>query len=239
MPAYIPFLKAAGIKWVSGFPDNSKKGLPYISGLLILNDPETGLPIAVMDCVWITGVRTAAATAVAARRLARPDSAVLGVLGCGVQGRTNTEALQVDFPISQVYAYDVDPEAVARFGDDITSRLNLHVTPVASPKEAVVGCDLVERRHTRVRKKVRGSAERPRLCVYRSLHHIYAQVVDDDMGRTLVSASSVSPEFRKEQTYGGNRAAAKLVGRLVAERSKEKGIRRVVFDTAGFCTTAG
>src|SRR5512143_1234464 len=74
MPAYIPAMKSAGIKWVSGYPVNQAKGLPYITGLLILNDPETGLPKAVMDCTWITAMRTAAATAVAARRLARPES---------------------------------------------------------------------------------------------------------------------------------------------------------------------
>ena len=143
MPAYIPAMNSAGIKWVSGFPENHKHGLPYITGLLILNDPETGLPIAVMDCVWITAMRTAAATAVAARRLARPDSSVLGVLGCGVQGRTNTEALNVLFPLERVMAYDVDPEAVSSFADEISSRFNLEVTPVATPKEAVTGCDMV------------------------------------------------------------------------------------------------
>ncbi|MBW2326202.1 MAG: hypothetical protein JRF45_06875 [Deltaproteobacteria bacterium] len=86
MPAYIPALNAAGVKWVSGFPGNQKKGLPYITGLLILNDPETGIPISVMDCVWITAVRTGAATALSARHLARPESSVVGVLGCGVRG---------------------------------------------------------------------------------------------------------------------------------------------------------
>ena len=63
MPAYIPSLGAAGVKWVSGYPANQQKGLPYISGLLILNDPETGFPLAVMDCTWITAQRTGAATA--------------------------------------------------------------------------------------------------------------------------------------------------------------------------------
>ncbi len=93
MPAYLPDLKAAGMKWVSGYPDNFKKGLPYISGLLILNDPETGIPIAVMDCTWITAMRTGAVTAVAAKYLARPDASVIGIIGCGVQGRSNLEAL--------------------------------------------------------------------------------------------------------------------------------------------------
>ena len=69
MPAYIPSLAAAGLKWVSGYPGNQSKGLPYITGLLILNDPDTGVPLAVMDCTWITAQRTGAATAVAAAEL--------------------------------------------------------------------------------------------------------------------------------------------------------------------------
>ncbi len=67
MPAYIPDLASAGIKWVSGFPKNPAKGLPYISGLLIFNDVHTGLPLSVMDCVWITAKRTGAASAISAR----------------------------------------------------------------------------------------------------------------------------------------------------------------------------
>jgi ornithine cyclodeaminase/alanine dehydrogenase len=143
MPAYIPALNSTGVKWVSGFPENAKKGLPYITGLLILNDPETGLPLAVMDCQWITAMRTAAATAVSAKRLARPDSAKLGVLGCGVQGITNTEALNVLFPLTEVFAYDVHPAAIEKFSQKIAGDLGLTVTPVTTPREAVTGCDLV------------------------------------------------------------------------------------------------
>lgn len=143
MPAYIPAMNSVGVKWVSGFPNNYKRGLPYITGLLILNDPETGLPIAVMDCEWITAKRTAAATAVAARQLARPNSSTLGVLGCGVQGHTNTEALNVLFPLEKVRAYDVNPEALSDFANDISSRLGLEVVPVDAPREAVSGCDLI------------------------------------------------------------------------------------------------
>ena len=68
MPAYIPSLRAAGMKWISGYPSNQAKGLPYITGLLILNDPRTGFPLAVMDATWITAKRTGAATAVAAKK---------------------------------------------------------------------------------------------------------------------------------------------------------------------------
>lgn len=143
MPAYIPAMNSAGIKWVSGYPGNQARGLPYIHGLLILNDPETGAPLSVMDASWITAMRTAGATAVAARRLARPNSSVLGVLGCGVQGRTNTEALNVDFPLERVMAYDVDPEAVSSFADEIGSGFDLEVIVVDSPQKAVNGCDLI------------------------------------------------------------------------------------------------
>ena len=143
MPAYIPAMKSAGIKWVAGFPENYKRGLPYVTGLLILNDSETGLPISVMDCVWITAKRTGAATAVAARYLARPESSVAGMLGCGVQGRSNVEALNVLFPLKRVMAYDVNADAGRRYADEIGACLGLEVVLVGTPREAVTGCDIV------------------------------------------------------------------------------------------------
>jgi ornithine cyclodeaminase/alanine dehydrogenase len=143
MPAYIPALKSAGIKWVGGFLDNSKRDLPYITGLLILNDVETGLPLAVMDCVWITGMRTGAATALSARYLARPESSVVGILGCGVQGRTHLEALRVLFPVKKVKAYDVDPGIARGYAKEMESRFGVEVVTVQKPRDAVSGCDIV------------------------------------------------------------------------------------------------
>ncbi|GAB4262742.1 MAG: alanine dehydrogenase [Deferrisomatales bacterium] len=143
MPAYIPSLNAAGMKWVSGYPGNQKKGLPYITGLMILNDPETGFPIAVMDATWITAKRTGAATAVAAKYLARPDSSTVGILACGVQGRSNLEALACVFEISQVKAYDVVPEVAERYAAEMGEKLGLEVEVVGSPEDAVRGLDLV------------------------------------------------------------------------------------------------
>jgi len=120
MPAYVPKLRAAGMKWVAGYPENYKRGLPYISGLLIMNDPETGLPLCVMDCTWITAKRTGAATAVAAKYLARQDSKSISILGCGVQGRSNLEALKVVFPeINLVKAYDIAPENLACYIEEM------------------------------------------------------------------------------------------------------------------------
>jgi ornithine cyclodeaminase/alanine dehydrogenase len=143
MPAYIPSLQSAGMKWVSGYPDNQRRGLPYITGLLLLNDPETGIPIAIMDCTWITAKRTGAATAVAAKYLARPESATIGIVACGVQGRSNLEALSCLFKITKVKAYDLYPEIAERYAREMSEALNLDVEPVKNLPEAVKGLDMV------------------------------------------------------------------------------------------------
>jgi len=143
MPAYIPVLNSAGMKWVSGYPENLRRGLPYISGLIILNDPETGLPLAVMDCTWITAKRTGAATAVAAKYLARPDSKIVGILGCGVQGRSNLEALMVLFGLKRVMAYDINPTSLSLYVEEMTAKFKREIVAAREPREAVSGCDIV------------------------------------------------------------------------------------------------
>ena len=143
MPAYIPGLKSAGVKWVGGFTENQKKNIPYITGLLILNDTDNGLPLSVMDCVWLTGKRTGAATAISARHLARPESSVAGILGCGVQGRTNLEALKCLFPLTKAMVYDTSEAAAKRYAEEMGAELDLEVVTVGTPQEAVSGCDIV------------------------------------------------------------------------------------------------
>lgn len=91
-----------------------------------------------------------------------------------------------------------------------------------------------KRRHLRVRNKIIGTPERPRMSVYRSLKHIYVQIIDDLKGHTLVSASSLDPAIRDSIENGGNKSAARLVGELVAERALEKDIKTVVFDRGGY-----
>jgi large subunit ribosomal protein L18 len=88
--------------------------------------------------------------------------------------------------------------------------------------------------HQRVRQTLIGTPERPRLCVYRSLGHIYTQIIDDRSGRTIVSASSVDKETKKNLKGGGNIASAKAVGKTIAERAKAKGVAKVVFDRGGY-----
>lgn len=143
MPAYLREAGAAGLKWVSGFPENAARGLPYIAGVFVLNDVETGLPLAVMDCTWITAARTGAATAVAARYLARPESSTVGILACGVQGRSNLEALSCVFDLERVHAYDIHPDAARRYADEMTEGLGVEVVVVDTPEAAVREMDLV------------------------------------------------------------------------------------------------
>jgi len=143
MPAYIPSVEAAGVKWVSGYPDNPTKGLPYISGLLIINDPGTGFPKAVMDCTWITAQRTGAATGVAAKLLARKDSSSVGIVACGVQGRSNLEALSCLFPIERVRAFDLRHEIAKGFAAEMGSKLRLRIEPVTEVAAAVRNMDIV------------------------------------------------------------------------------------------------
>lgn len=91
-----------------------------------------------------------------------------------------------------------------------------------------------KRRHKRVRKKVFGTPERPRLCIFRSLNHIYAQIIDDTRGHTLVFASTLDKELRGLSGHKGNKEFAKKVGELIAQRAVQMGINKVVFDRAGY-----
>lgn len=143
MPAYVERQGAAGIKWVSAYPYNPERGLPYITGLIVLNDPDTGLPLAVMDATWITAMRTGAASALAGKYLARPDAASVGIVACGVQGRSHLEAFCTLFQVERVHAYDIDETVLHAYAEEMGERLGVEVRPVATVAEAVRGMDIV------------------------------------------------------------------------------------------------
>jgi len=88
--------------------------------------------------------------------------------------------------------------------------------------------------HTRIRKKIEGTSERPRLNVYRSLNHIYVQVINDEDGKTIAQASTIEGRTKGQRSTGGNVASAKEIGKRIAERAKEKGVDKVVFDRGGY-----
>ena len=120
MPAYIGgSVDISGIKWVWGFNDNRKKGIPYIGGVIILNEARTGEVLAIMDGSYITDIRTGASAGVAARYLAGKDSKVLAIIGAGVQGKMNARAICEEMPIEEIRIVDIRPEAAEAYAEEM------------------------------------------------------------------------------------------------------------------------
>ena len=144
MVSSAPGLGFAGCKWQSGDPENPARGLSYIQGLFILSEDATGQPVAIMDSKWVTGNRTAAASAVAAKHLARRDARTIAILGCGLQGRKNLEALKAVLPsLARCQAYDVVAEREAAFVHETHDRWGVSVVGAGSAEGAVRGADIV------------------------------------------------------------------------------------------------
>ena len=146
MPGYVGGdYEALGIKWIAGFPQNPRKhGLPRATGFFILNDSWTGVPLAIMDCTWLSALRTGAVTGVGAKLLARQDSESVAIIGAGVQGRTQLEALVVALPhIKTVRAFDINRETSKQFAVDMSAQFSLDVNAVDTAEEAVVDADII------------------------------------------------------------------------------------------------
>jgi len=145
MPAFLPRKKACGMKWVSGFPTNVPKGLPTITALIILNDADTGLPLAVMDGTYITAIRTVAVSAAATKHLCRSDASAFAIVGCGLQGKYHAAALSHIVPsLSVVKISDKYEPSVKSFVEEIgKSAPSLKIEVCATPEEAIRGADLI------------------------------------------------------------------------------------------------
>jgi alanine dehydrogenase len=135
MPAYLRDEDVAALKWVAGYPENKARGLPYISGLIVVNDAATGLPAAIMDAGEITAARTAAASGVCIRKWAPDGWSEVAVLGCGEQGRYHARVVGELNPEARIRAYDPHPERVAE--------LEGRVEATETPAQAVEGADIV------------------------------------------------------------------------------------------------
>lgn len=132
------------IKINANFPGNpTHHQLPTIQGVIVLMDMERGTPLAILDSAFITTLRTAAATAVAAKHLARQDAATITVIGCGTQGRASLEALRLVRPIRSAYAFDLDPTAADRFARTMSASLGIDVRVAANIDDAVAHSDIV------------------------------------------------------------------------------------------------
>jgi alanine dehydrogenase len=127
----------------ANFPQNPKRlGLPTIQGVIVLSDADNGYPLAVMDSTEITSQRTAAATAVAAKYLARPESKTLTICGCGIQGRVSLRALRGLFPLEQVFAYDIDSTRSEKFANDLSAELAIAINAVSELEGAALQSDI-------------------------------------------------------------------------------------------------
>jgi N-[(2S)-2-amino-2-carboxyethyl]-L-glutamate dehydrogenase len=145
MPGYIGGrFDMAGMKWIASFPANIDAGLPRGTGVTILNDPRTGVPLAVMDGTLISAVRTGAVSGVAARHLARRDARTIGIIGAGVQSRTQLMAVHVARPaLEKVLVFDVRPERAAAWCADMRARLALDFSVVDSARAAIESADVL------------------------------------------------------------------------------------------------
>ncbi len=135
MPAYLADEDVAAIKWVGGYPANKERGLPYISGLIVVNDADTGFPVAIMDAAEITAARTAAASGVCIRRFAPDGWRRAAIIGCGEQGRYHSRVVTALNPDSVIAAFDVHPQRV----HDLEGRIE----PAAGPQQALEGAEVV------------------------------------------------------------------------------------------------
>jgi ornithine cyclodeaminase len=146
MPAYVGGeFDMCGIKWIAGFPKNPVKyGIPRAHALTIVNDAQTGVPLAVMDGTYINAMRTGAVTGVGAKYLARADSQIVGIIGCGVQARTQIMAVKTAIPsIRKVRGFDLRADTALEFLKWVKENLGLECEPAKSAQQAVEGSDIV------------------------------------------------------------------------------------------------
>jgi alanine dehydrogenase len=143
MPCHLPGVDSTGVKVVSVYPGNVKRGLPTIAGLMVMVDATTGTPVAVMEAGYLTALRTGAASGAASRQLSRPDARVAAILGAGAQGRTQLEATAAVRPIEEARIYDVFEESARAFAAEMAPRLGIDISVTQDPGECVDGADIV------------------------------------------------------------------------------------------------
>ena len=142
-PAMVRPIGRAAVKWLSSFRNNPLRGLPAISALDLVTDIETGMPLALVDGTSVTNMRTGGHSAVGAKFLARPESSRVAVVGCGNEGRTHLLALNELFDIAEVSAFDIDPAGLARFAEEMESRIGVPISAAPDVETAVGDADII------------------------------------------------------------------------------------------------
>jgi ornithine cyclodeaminase/alanine dehydrogenase len=143
MPAYLPFCEVAGIKWVGGYGSNPGQGRPYIQGIVVLTDPESGRTLAIMDGIYLSDWRTGASAAIAAKYLAREGAARVALIGAGAQGRTAAVCLHQVLPAASLTVADLSADRRAAFCGEMAEKYGLSVSEAPTVEAAVTGADVV------------------------------------------------------------------------------------------------
>lgn len=143
MPCYLEENDALAIKVVSVYGENLKKGFPTIFATVLVNDPETGKPLAIMEGGYLTAMRTGATSGVATKYLARKDSRTVGIIGAGVQARTQLWAVYEVRPLKKVFVYDISMERAKSFADYMSKKLGIEIIIAKSPEEVVRNSDIL------------------------------------------------------------------------------------------------
>ena len=155
MPAHLSALQAMGIKYAAAYFENYKRGLPSINGLIILNDVETGIPVVIMDALWISNVRTAAVTSTAIKHLIGNNASVMCIVGAGMQSRQHMEMLNETTPcLEKIQVYDLNRTTTEKFKHDVEAGTRFKVEIVDSAEAAMQGAHVVMTATTMLEKPV-------------------------------------------------------------------------------------
>lgn len=256
MPVYLKAMDACGIKWVSGYPDNYKYDLPQISGVQVMNDPETGLPLCVMDCRWITGVRTAAASAITMKHCARYDSKKIGIIGAGVQGRMHLQAIKHVLPsLEECHIFDIKANMTDYFVKTMSEKTGCRVFPYDSVAETVRKVDIIMTCTQRLHEPiipveafkpgmVGAGLEAGRAWPAELLHGV-DKVITDDLEQTMGYSSSPGafpggmPEFYCQlgelingTKAGRENAEERILAFNIGFAAEDVALGQVVYETA-------
>ena len=231
MPAYLKGLGACGLKWVGGFAKNRERDLPNVTGIQVFNDTDTGIPLAVMECGYLTGLRTAAVSAIAARLLAAQGARTLALVGCGFEGTKHLRFITHEIPtIREVRLRDVFPAAMERLAAEARASFDGTITLCADDASCLTGADVISTCTNGEEQVVRAEWFKPGAvavgieggCAFtaEALHAADVFVVDDvklaeyfdAIGRDRVTADGrPDPEFP-----GGMPAIDATIGEIAA-----------------------
>jgi ornithine cyclodeaminase/alanine dehydrogenase-like protein (mu-crystallin family) len=211
MPAYVEPAGRYGVKWAGGFINNpSQYGLPFVMATLTLNDPKTGIPLAMMDAMEVTDMRTGASTAVAARYLARSDSEVVTFIGCGAQASTSLQALNEVFNVREIRAVDISPKAGERLVEEARD-LGIEGRVIEDNEEAVRGADIIVTATTAAEPLVMKDWVAPGTFIGKLGSY---QELDDEL---TLSASKIVVDHREQNEHRGELVHLFEEGRITQE----------------------